>query len=50
MEKIYALGLTKKEYYRQWEQDHREERNTYRRKKYLEQCVQAHKEKIKKND
>lgn len=35
-EKPYALGLTKKEYYRQYEQDHRKERNAYRRKKYFE--------------
>lgn len=37
--KIYALGLTKKEYYKQWEQEHREMRNAYRRKKYREKCI-----------
>lgn len=35
-ENPYALGLTKKEYYKQYEQAHREERNAYRRRKYLE--------------
>lgn len=37
---IYARGLTKKEYYKEWEEEHREERNAYRRKKYREKCVE----------
>lgn len=41
--KIYALGLTKKEYYKQWEQEHRQERNAYRRKKYREKCIKGYK-------
>lgn len=41
--KIYALGLTKKEYYKQWEEEHRQERNAYRRKKYREKCVKRYK-------
>ena len=41
--KIYALGLTKKEYYKQWEEEHRKERNTYRRKKYREKCIKEYK-------
>ena len=35
---IYAKGLTRKEYYRNWEEEHRETRNTYRRDKYREKC------------
>lgn len=38
MDKIYAKGLTKKEYYREWEEEHREMRNAYRREKYREKC------------
>lgn len=38
--KTYALGLTKKEYYREYEQLNREKRNAYRRKKYRERCIQ----------
>ena len=34
VEKIYAKGLTKQEYYSEWEEEHREMRNAYRRKKY----------------
>ena len=34
MNRIYAKGLTKKEYYSEWEEEHREMRNAYRRKKY----------------
>lgn len=37
--KIYALGLTKKEYYKQWEEENREKRNAYRRQKYKEKCI-----------
>lgn len=40
MEKVYALGLTKKEYYKQWEQEHRQQRNAYRRKKYKNKIIQ----------
>lgn len=39
MGKIYALGLSKKEYYKQWEEEHRQERNAYRRKRYREKCI-----------
>lgn len=35
---IYAKGLTRQEYYRNWEEEHRETRNTYRRDKYREKC------------
>lgn len=42
MTKIYAKGLTKKEYYREWEEEHRERRNAYRRKKYREKCEKQH--------
>lgn len=38
MDKIYAKGLTKKEYFSWWEHEHRQERNEYRRKKYREKC------------
>ena len=42
MTEIYAKGLTKKEYYREWEEEHRERRNAYRRKKYREKCAKQH--------
>lgn len=42
MEKIYAKGLSKKEYYREYEEEHREERNAYRRRKYREKCVKGY--------
>ena len=42
MNKTYAKGLTKKEYYCEWEEEHREMRNAYRRKKYREKCVEQH--------
>lgn len=41
MTKIYAKGLTKKEYYREWE-ERRGMRNAYRRKKYREKCEKQH--------
>lgn len=44
-EKPYALGLTKKEYYRQYEQDHRKERNAYRRNTYRRKIIES----LKKN-
>ena len=37
---IYAKGLTRQEYYRNWEEEHRETRNTYRRDKYREKCME----------
>lgn len=39
MTEIYAKGLTKVEYYREWEEEHRQERNAYRRKRYREKCI-----------
>lgn len=38
MSEIYAKGLTKKEYYQKWEQEHRDERNAYRRNLYRDKC------------
>lgn len=38
MDKIYAKGMTKKEYFQDYEEQHREQRNAYRRKRYREKC------------